>query len=114
MSVAAFGIGLTIGAELDIMAYFISRYFGLASFGRLYGLAYGALIIAGGASPVLIASLSGTGGYGTALIVSALGTLAGAAILLTLPSPRRDVRADAGVEERPAPGRHEVTGPRDA
>jgi MFS family permease len=114
MGVAAFGIGLTIGAELDIMAYFISRYFGLASFGRLYGLAYGALIIAGGASPVLIASLSGTGGYGTALIVSALGTLAGAAILLTLPSPRRDVRADAGVEERPAPGRHEVTGPRDA
>jgi MFS family permease len=98
MGVAAFGIGLSIGAELDIMAYFISRYFGLANFGRLYGLAYGALILASGASPVLISSLSGTGGYGTALIVSAIGTLAGAAILLTLPSPRRDAEPTEDAE----------------
>ena len=30
MGIAALAIGLTIGAELDIMAYFISRLFGLA------------------------------------------------------------------------------------
>jgi MFS family permease len=89
MAAAAFGIGLTIGAELDIMAYFISRYFGLASFGKLYGLAYGCLIFAGGASPVLIGRIADWGGYSAALVVSTVGTLAGAAILLAMPDPRR-------------------------
>jgi MFS family permease len=88
MSVAALAIGLTIGAELDILAYFVSRYFGLASFGRLYGLAYGCMIVAGGASPLLIARLSQSGGYPLALIVSTIGTIAGALILLSLPDPR--------------------------
>jgi MFS family permease len=88
MAVAALAIGLTIGAELDLVAYFISRYFGLASFGRLYGVAYGGLITAGGASPVLIAFIAARGGYDNALIVSTIGTIAGAAILLSLPSPR--------------------------
>lgn len=94
MAAAAFGIGLTIGAELDIMAYFISRYFGLASFGKLYGLAYGCLILAGGASPVLIGRIADWGGYSSALIVSTVGTLAGAAILLALPDPRRRATTD--------------------
>lgn len=88
VSIAALGIGLTIGAELDIMAYFISRYFGLESFGRLYAVAYACLITSAGASPVLISKVVDLGnGYGTALIVSAVGTVAGAAILLLLPNP---------------------------
>jgi MFS family permease len=32
--------GLGIGAEVDIMAYFVSRYFGLKSFGAIYGLMF--------------------------------------------------------------------------
>ena len=95
MAVAAFGIGLTIGAELDIMAYFISRYFGLASFGKLYGLAYGCLIICGGISPVMISRIADWGGYSAALIVSTIGTIAGAAILTTLPNPGRYAAAAA-------------------
>ena len=102
MGIAALAIGLTIGAELDIMAYFISRLFGLASFGRLYGIAYGGLITAGGASPVLIAFLAGRGGYDTALIVSTIGTIAGAAILLTMPDPRRAGQAEAAAQNSPA------------
>ncbi|QNA86455.1 MFS transporter [Sphingomonas sp. So64.6b] len=88
MGIAALAIGLTIGAELDIMAYFISRYFGLANFGRLYGFAYGGLIFAGGASPLLITKLADLGGYSLALIVSTIGTFAGALILLSMPDPR--------------------------
>lgn len=97
ISIAALGIGLTIGAELDIMAYFISRYFGIDSFGRLYALAYACLITSSGASPVLISWIAGTGGsYGPALIVSAVGTIAGAAVLMFLPNPARFGRtADA-------------------
>jgi MFS family permease len=89
MAVAAFGIGLTIGAELDIMAYCISRYFGLANFGKLYGLAYGSLVLSAGASPVMISRIADTGGYPTALMVSTFGTLVGALILLMMPDPRR-------------------------
>lgn len=96
VGIAALGIGLTIGAELDIMAYFISRYFGLESFGRLYALAYACLITSAGASPVLISKVAGMGGgYATALIVSTIGTVAGAVILMTLPNPTRIERDDA-------------------
>jgi sugar phosphate permease len=31
-------LGLSIGAEFDLMAYIISRYFGVKAFGALYGL----------------------------------------------------------------------------
>lgn len=104
VSLAALGIGLTIGAELDIMAYFISRYFGLESFGRLYALAYAALITSAGASPVLISWITGAGGgYGPALIVSAVGTVAGAAVLLLLPNPTHVARqADGAGDVEPA------------
>lgn len=96
VGVAALGIGLTIGAELDIMAYFISRYFGLESFGRLYALAYACLITSAGASPVLISKVAGLGGgYSAALIVSTIGTVAGAMILMTLPNPSRVARDTA-------------------
>ncbi len=96
MAIAALAIGLTIGAELDIMAYFISRYFGLANFGRLYGFAYGGLILAGGVSPLLITKVAEWGGgYPLALIVSTIGTLAGAAILLAMPDPRSTIASGA-------------------
>ena len=88
VSLASLAIGLTIGAELDIMAYVIARYFGLESFGRLYGLAYGGLIIASGASPLMISLIAGQGGYSRALVVSSIGTILGAVILLCIRSTR--------------------------
>lgn len=99
---AALGIGLTIGAELDIMAYTISRYFGVQNFGRLYGLAYGGLIVCSGFSPMLITLVEGQGGYITALIVSAIGTAAGGLILAFAPrypgEPARRVRRQAAAQ----------------
>lgn len=93
VSLASLAIGLTIGAELDIMAYVIAKYFGLDSFGRLYSLAYGGLICASGASPVMIALLSSDGGYANALVVSSLGTILGAVILLFIPTAQPHVNA---------------------
>lgn len=91
VSIAALSIGLTVGAELDIMAYFISRYFGVVSFSRLYSLAYSGLIVGGGASPLLVATIVGwSGGYTAAVMVSVAGTLAGAVLLSLLPPPRHD------------------------
>jgi MFS family permease len=85
LCLAALGIGLTIGAELDILALTLSRYFGLASFGRLYGLAYSVMILAGGCSPVMIAKLARAGDYTSGIIVSAVGIFAAAVLVALLP-----------------------------
>ena len=94
LSMGALAVGLTIGAELDILAYVTSRYFGLNSFGRLYSLAYSAMILAGGASPLLIAKLAPSGGYETALAVSTAGIAAAAVLVALLPRFRPGPLAD--------------------
>ena len=45
-------IGLAAGAETDLVAYLTARYFGLAHYGRLYGLQYSVFGFASGMSLV--------------------------------------------------------------
>ncbi len=45
--VAAFLVGLGLGAEIDVMGYLTSRYFGLSSFGEIYGCTVAAFAVAG-------------------------------------------------------------------
>jgi MFS family permease len=45
--VAAFLVGLGLGAEADIMAFLTSRYFGLRSFGEIYSYIWAAFALAG-------------------------------------------------------------------
>ena len=52
--VAAFLIGLGMGAEVETMGYMISRYFGLIAFGTAYGHAFGAYMISGAAGVLLM------------------------------------------------------------
>ncbi len=86
---------VTIGAELDILAFTMSRYFGLASFARLYGLAYSTMIFAGGASPYLIARLAPAGDYSLAILVSASGLALSAVLVALLPKFPRAAPATA-------------------
>jgi uncharacterized membrane protein len=51
---AAFFAGLGLGAEVETVGYMISRYFGLASFGTAYGIAFGAFMISGSAGVFLM------------------------------------------------------------
>lgn len=51
---AAFLIGMGMGAEGDIIAYTLSRYFGLRAFGTAYGYAFGAFLLAGAAGTLLM------------------------------------------------------------
>lgn len=44
---AAFLVGLSMGAEADIIAYLMSRYFGLRAFGTAFGFAFGSFVLAG-------------------------------------------------------------------
>jgi MFS family permease len=51
---AAFLIGMGMGAEGDIIAYSLSRYFGLKAFGTAYGYAFGAYVLAGALGTLLM------------------------------------------------------------
>src|SRR5260370_18256847 len=55
--VAAFLVGVGMGAEVDIIAYLMSRYFGLRALGTAFGYGFGSYAF-GGALGVL---LMGTG-----------------------------------------------------
>lgn len=46
--------GIGIGGELDFMAFFISRYFGLKAFGQIYGWIFGVFTIGTGAGPYVM------------------------------------------------------------
>ena len=45
--------GAGIGAEIDLMAFFVSRYFGLKAYGRIYGLMFAIFNIGTGLGPAL-------------------------------------------------------------
>ncbi|MGI9071310.1 MAG: MFS transporter [Bryobacteraceae bacterium] len=51
---AALLVGMGMGAEVDIIAYCMSRYFGLKAFGTTYGYVFGAFILAGAVGPLLM------------------------------------------------------------
>lgn len=46
--------GMGLGAELGLASYLVSRYFGLRSYGQIYGSIYGAMVVAAGAGPVIM------------------------------------------------------------
>ncbi len=52
--VAAFLVGLGMGSEVELMAYLVSRYFGLRSFATAYGYAFAAFMLAGAAGTLLM------------------------------------------------------------
>lgn len=48
---AAFLIGLSLGAEIDILAFLASRYFGLRAYGTAYGLLFAAVLFGTATGP---------------------------------------------------------------
>lgn len=50
----AIALGLAIGAEVDMLGFFVSRYFGRRSFGILYGLIFAAFTIGIGTGPAML------------------------------------------------------------
>jgi len=80
--IGAFLVGLGFGAEVDIIAYLMSRYFGLRSFGAAFGFAFGAFVLAGGLGPLLMGiGFDRTGSYRMPLTGFFLLTLVAAAMM---------------------------------
>jgi len=50
-------IGLAAGAEVDMIGFFISRYFGLKRFGQLYGLLFAIFTVGAGLGPLLLGTV---------------------------------------------------------
>ena len=81
---ALMGIGL--GAEFGCLSYFVSRYFGLRSFGTIIGVFYSVVIVFQGGAPVLMdIGFDVTGSYVTSVWVLAGLLLLGTVLILLLP-----------------------------
>lgn len=76
-------VGLAMGAEVDLIGYFAARYFGLKSYGRIYGWLY-AIFMSGTSIGPLIAGVAFDrfGNYDVGLAI--LGAALAAASLATL------------------------------
>lgn len=51
--VAALCIGISMGAEFDMLAFLTGRYFGLGNFGRVYGILFTSFLIGTSAGPIV-------------------------------------------------------------
>lgn len=101
--IAALLIGFAAGAELDLMAYFAARYFGLRHYSKIYAILYAILAVAGGTAPMLFARVyDETASYDISYMIATGLFLFGAVILLALgryptppaahtPAPHREV-----------------------
>ena len=88
--VAAILIGFGTGGEVDVTPYLLSRYFGLRSFGMLYGLNWTAFGLSSALGPVLMGrAFDATRSYDGVLSMIAVGVVISAALMLTLPVYQR-------------------------
>ncbi len=95
--VAAFLIGMGMGAENDIIAYAVSRYFGLRAYAEIYGYALISFALGGVVGPLMMGiGYDRTGSYSVVLGVFILATLAGA-VLMTRLGPYRNWKTSAQV-----------------
>ena len=80
---AAMSLGFGLGAEVDVIGFLVSRYFGLRAYGEVYGYLFAIFTLGTGFGPVLMAiCFDMTRSYDVALIGLA-GALVGASILVS-------------------------------
>jgi MFS family permease len=92
MFLGALFVGLGLGAELDLIAYLISRYFGLRAFGRIYSSAFAAFALAGALGPLIMgAAFDSIGSYRRPLACFMVATLVATVLMTRLGSYRYGV-----------------------
>lgn len=88
-AVATCLVGLSIGAEIDLLAFLTTRYFGMPRFGWNYGVMFIAFLLGTATGPLAYAAVhDATKNYDVALGVAALLVVACAATMFTLPDYR--------------------------
>jgi MFS family permease len=87
---AALMLGLAAGAEVDMLAYFTSRYAALENYGATYGLVLGLFSLGAAFGPPLFGwAIDATGGANLALAVSGVALVGVLALIATLGAYRR-------------------------
>jgi MFS transporter, OFA family, oxalate/formate antiporter len=82
---AGFLLGFAAGAESDLIAYLTGRYFGMAHYGKVYGMLYMPFGLFSAISPLVYARVRDvSGSYDPILQVALFGFLIGGALLLLL------------------------------
>lgn len=78
-------VGIGAGAEFDLAAFLVSRYFGMRDYGRLFGIHLGLITLASTLAPWLFGQLfRSTGSYQATLWVCGPMFLFGGLALLSL------------------------------
>jgi predicted MFS family arabinose efflux permease len=78
-------IGLGLGAEVDLAAFLVSRYFGLRTFGEIYGYLFMLFIFGSSLGPLAMGvCFSQTGRYTVAMAGFAVGLVLAASAMLPL------------------------------
>lgn len=92
-----FLLGFAAGAESDVIAYLAAKYFGMAHYGRIYGVLYMPFGIGSAISPIIYGMVRDrTGSYDAILLASMILFTVGGLLLLTLgryPAARDDASA---------------------
>ncbi len=78
-------VGLAAGAEVDLLAYLTSRYYGLRAYGQIYGWQLAFFSLGAGIGPIVMgAAQDRAGSYDPALYACAAAMVVGALLLGTL------------------------------
>lgn len=89
-------LGLTLGAELDLVAYLTSRYFSLERFGLLFGVIGALITLAGGAGPWIVSLVYDDVGSYRPVLLAAFPMCLAAAVLFVSLKPYRTRGAKIG------------------
>lgn len=92
----AFMLGFAAGAESDVIAFLAAKYFGMAHYGRIYGVLYMPFGIGSAVSPILYGAVRDATGSYDAMLTAAMAMFAiGGALLLTMGRYPRNESAPA-------------------
>lgn len=91
-------LGGSLGAEVDMLAYLASRYFGLKCFSQIFATLFGLVMVSMGLGPITFGAVyEATGSYNTVLLAGVPACLLAMALVISLaPRPIRrtsDLRA---------------------
>ncbi|MFN2098513.1 MFS transporter [Altererythrobacter sp. MF3-039] len=82
---AGFLLGFAAGAESDLIAYLTGRYFGMAHYGKIYGMLYLPFGMFSAISPIVYAMVyDATGSFNPILTIAIGGFVVGGGLLLLL------------------------------
>jgi cyanate permease len=88
-------IGLSAGAEVDLLAYLMSRYFGMRHYAKIYGWGLSAFSAGAGTGPIFAGWVHDmSGNYVMALYAFAIMIAVGASLIASLGRPDPGLQQD--------------------